>query len=62
MSLPFTLFVQDIMLRDLTVRQNIQFQADFRLPAELCREEREVMVDKVIKDLGLEHVQNQVSE
>jgi len=48
------------MMRSMSVRQNIQFQADFRLPASMTKIEKLNAVNKVIKELGLEHVQNQV--
>ena len=51
---------EDVMLRDLSVRQNIQFQADYRLPKSMSRADKSGRVDKVIEDLGLEHVQTQI--
>ncbi len=51
---------EDIMIRDLSCRQNISFSARYRLPAseaanmELMRSK----IDKCIRDLGIWHVQD----
>lgn len=44
----------DIVSGMLTVRENIMFSANVRLPAEVSRTERTARVNKVIQDLGLE--------
>jgi len=50
----------DIMLRELTVRENIQFSARVRLPPTWTREQVESHVDAVIGALGLQEVQHSV--
>lgn len=50
---------EDIMMRDLTVRQNIAFSAEYRLPREMSKNEKYAQVDRVIENLGLGHVQDE---
>ena len=51
---------EDVMLRELTVRDNIQFSARYRLPARLSKEQIERKVDACINELGIPHVQHSV--
>jgi ATP-binding cassette subfamily G (WHITE) protein 2 len=48
----------DIISGTLTVRENLMFSANVRLPDEISDEERRTRVDKIIKDLGLESCEN----
>lgn len=45
------------MIRQLTVRDNIEFAANYRLPIEMSRAERTAIVNETLIDLGIEHVQ-----
>ncbi len=45
------------MIRQLTVRDNIEFSANYRLPIELTKAERTDVVNETLIDLGIEHVQ-----
>lgn len=49
---------EDIMIRDLTVRDNIAFSAAYRLPASLSSDEVSERVNGCITDLGISHVQH----
>lgn len=51
---------EDVMLRELTVRDNIQFSARYRLPVKLSKEQIERKVDSCINELGIPHVQHSV--
>ncbi|CAF3699138.1 unnamed protein product [Adineta steineri] len=44
----------DIISGTLTVRENLMFSANVRLPADITNNERQIRVTKVIQDLGLE--------
>lgn len=44
----------DIISGTLTVRENLMFSANVRLPGDLSHEERQDRVTKTIEDLGLE--------
>lgn len=48
---------EDVMIRQLTVRDNIEFAANYRLPIEMSRAERTIVVNETLIDLGIEHVQ-----
>lgn len=48
---------EDIMLRELTVRELLEFNASMRLPASTSAEERAARVDTVLDVLGLSHLQ-----
>lgn len=49
---------EDIMIRELSVRDNIAFSARYRLPAALSREEINTKVNSLIDDLQIGHVQH----
>ena len=49
---------EDIMLRELTVRENIRYSATVRLPRTWTQKQIDVYVDAVINTLGLTHVQH----
>jgi len=44
----------DIISGTLTVRENLMFSANVRLPKDVSDDEREKRVKKIIQDLGLE--------
>jgi len=48
----------DVMHRELTVRQNIAFAAHLRLPREWTSDEREAHIDNILETLELWHVQD----
>ena len=48
----------DIVLGTLSVRENLQFSANLRLPAHLTRQQRRERVDRVIEELGLQACAN----
>jgi len=48
---------EDIMLRELTVRENITYSARIRLP-RWSKKDVDNHIDSVINSLGLDHVQN----
>jgi hypothetical protein len=48
---------EDVMIRQLTVRDNIEFSANYRLPIEMSKVERTAIVNETLIDLGIEHVQ-----
>ncbi|XP_071711737.1 ABC transporter G family member 28-like [Rutidosis leptorrhynchoides] len=48
----------DIVHGDLTVEENLWFSAKCRLPANLSRAEKVLVVERVIESLGLQHVRN----
>lgn len=50
----------DVMLRELTVRDNISFSAEYRLPAGLSSLAVGHKVNQCISELGLDHVQHSV--
>jgi ABC-type multidrug transport system ATPase subunit len=51
---------EDVMIRDLTVRDNINFSASFRLPVDQTENAAFLRnkVDACIKELGIDHVQD----
>lgn len=51
---------EDVMLRELTVRDNIQFSARYRLPASYTKYQIERKVDSCIAELGIPHVQHSI--
>jgi ABC-type multidrug transport system ATPase subunit len=51
---------EDVMLRELTVRDNISFSAKYRLPAALPRQAVEAKINHCINELGISHVQHSV--
>jgi len=51
---------EDIMLRELTVRDNISFSAKYRLPANLTGPEVEHKINECIAELGISHVQHSI--
>jgi ABC-type multidrug transport system ATPase subunit len=44
---------QDVLLPTLTVRETLQYSADLRLPPPISSEERRLIVEEVILELGL---------
>lgn len=48
---------EDVMIRELTVRDIINFSARYRLPASLSSQEIEEKVSSCIEELGISHVQ-----
>ena len=46
------------MLGTLSVRENLQFSANLRLPAHLTQQQRRERVDRVIEELGLQACAN----
>jgi ABC-type multidrug transport system ATPase subunit len=50
----------DVMIRELTVRDNISFSANYRLPASLTTVEVTNRVNDTISELGIPHVQHTV--
>lgn len=51
---------QDVMLRELTVRDNITFSARYRLPASLTFEQITEKVNDCMFELGIPHVQHSI--
>ncbi|KAH6984570.1 P-loop containing nucleoside triphosphate hydrolase protein [Ilyonectria sp. MPI-CAGE-AT-0026] len=49
---------QDILLPTLTVRETLQYAADLRLPASIPTEQRMIVVEEVIRELGLKECAN----
>lgn len=50
----------DVMIRTLSVRDNISFSAGYRLPADLSEEEVTKRVNETIDVLGISHVQHSI--
>ena len=48
------------MIRQLTVRDNIEFSASYRLPIEMSKSERDAVVNDTLLSLGIDHVQHSV--
>ncbi|XP_023749515.1 ABC transporter G family member 28 isoform X2 [Lactuca sativa] len=48
----------DIVHGDLTVEENLWFSAKCRLPANLSRADKVLVVERVIESLGLQHIRN----
>ena len=53
-------FQDDIVMGNLTVRENIQFSAALRLPKTMSKERRDQRVEEVIEELGLTKCANTV--
>lgn len=51
---------EDVMIRQLTVRDNIAFSADYRLPVEMSAAEKNQIVNDTLLSLGIDHVQHSV--
>jgi hypothetical protein len=51
---------EDVMIRQLTVRDNIAFSADYRLPVEMTAAEKNQIVNETLLSLGIDHVQHSV--
>lgn len=51
---------EDVMIRQLTVRQNIEFSAMYRLPVEMPYEEKVNIINETLIALGIDHVQHSV--
>ncbi|KAL7787470.1 P-loop containing nucleoside triphosphate hydrolase protein [Trichoderma ceciliae] len=49
---------QDILLPTLTVRETLRYSADLRLPSSASAEDRERIVEEVIRELGLKECAN----
>ncbi|KAK5995458.1 putative ABC transporter ATP-binding protein/permease [Cladobotryum mycophilum] len=49
---------QDILLPTLTVRETLRYSADLRLPSSTKAEDRERIVEEVIRELGLKECAN----
>ena len=49
---------EDVMIRDLTVRETISFSAQYRLPVSYTRKEIDDAVNRCLLDLGISHIQN----
>jgi ABC-type multidrug transport system ATPase subunit len=49
---------EDVMIRELSVRDNIEFSARYRLPKELTPDEINRKVNVCINELGIPHVQH----
>lgn len=49
---------QDILLPTLTVRETLRYSADLRLPSSSSSEDRERVVEEVIRELGLKECAN----
>ncbi|KPM40263.1 putative ABC transporter ATP-binding protein/permease [Neonectria ditissima] len=49
---------QDILLPTLTVRETLQYSADLRLPSSTTAEQRMLVVEEVIRELGLKECAN----
>jgi ABC-type multidrug transport system ATPase subunit len=49
---------EDVMIRELSVRDNIEFSARYRLPKELTPDEINSKVNVCINELGITHVQH----
>ena len=45
----------DVVMGTLTVRENLMFAADMRMPAPRSMREREAVVNDLIQELGLEN-------
>ncbi|XP_046901583.1 broad substrate specificity ATP-binding cassette transporter ABCG2d isoform X2 [Hypomesus transpacificus] len=46
----------DVVMGTLTVRENLRFSAELRLPSSVRREEKEARVNHLVKELGLSKV------
>ena len=49
---------EDIMHRDLTVRENLRFYAHLKADPNMSRPQRKAFVNEIIDILGLSHVQH----
>ena len=43
----------DVVVGTLTVRENLMFSANLRLPSSISKKEKEARVDEIIVELGL---------
>ena len=50
----------DVMIRELTVRDNISFSARYRLNKSYSKEEVDAKINACINELGIPHVQHSV--
>ncbi len=51
---------EDVMIRQLTVRDNIEFSACYRLPRETTLEQRNQVITDTLLSLGIDHVQHSI--
>ena len=51
---------EDVMIRQLTVRDNMEFSANIRLGVEMSASERKKVVNDTLVALGIDHVQHSV--
>ncbi len=51
---------EDVMIRQLTVRDNIEFSASYRLPREMSVEQKNQVVTDTLLSLGIDHVQHSI--
>jgi ABC-type multidrug transport system ATPase subunit len=51
---------EDVMIRNLTVRDNIGFSANYRLPASMSYDEAQGVVNDTLLSLGIDHVQHSI--
>ena len=51
---------EDVMIRNLTVRDNIGFSASYRLPATMTYAETQDVVNETLLSLGIDHVQHSI--
>ncbi len=49
---------EDVMIRELTVRDNIEFSANYRLPREMSSVQKSEVVMDTLLSLGIDHVQH----
>lgn len=49
---------EDVMIRELSVREVISHSAMMRLPRSMSRQEKEDRIVKCLKDLGISHIQH----
>jgi ABC-type multidrug transport system ATPase subunit len=51
---------EDVMIRNLTVRDNIGFSANYRLPDSMSYSEAQGVVNDTLLSLGIDHVQHSI--
>ena len=51
---------EDVMIRNLTVRDNIGFSANYRLPAAMSYADAQGVVNDTLLSLGIDHVQHSI--
>ena len=54
-QMPFC-FKDDVVMGTLTVRENLQFSAALRLPTTMTTNEKNMRINRVIQELGLDKV------